>query len=269
MLEVIERGRGNPGAPLLFIHGAWHGAWCWDEHFLDFFANEGFHAVALSLRGHGNSPTDKRLNRCSISDYLDDVISVADSFEIPPVVIGHSMGGLIVQRYLQTRTAPAGVLLASVPPQGLGACAVRLSRRFPSVTFRAALTGDSMSLFRTSEGSRVTMFSPSTPEQLVSDYTRQLQPESLRALYIDATFWKLPNPELVTAPMLVLGAENDGSFTVAEVRDTARAYGAECEVFSDMGHDMMLEAGWQQVAVHIAAWLRANVRIDQIPPVRK
>ncbi len=58
MLEVIDKGSGNAGPPLLFIHGAWHGAWCWDEHFLDFFANNGFHAVALSLRGHGNSPTD-------------------------------------------------------------------------------------------------------------------------------------------------------------------------------------------------------------------
>ena len=39
--------------PVLFVHGAWHGAWCGDEHFLDFFADKGYRAVALSLRGHG------------------------------------------------------------------------------------------------------------------------------------------------------------------------------------------------------------------------
>ncbi|MCV7174205.1 alpha/beta fold hydrolase [Mycolicibacterium sphagni] len=124
MLEVIDKGSSNAGPPLLFIHGvihgAGHGAW-WDEHVLDFFAANGFHAVALSLRGHGNSPTDKRLHRCSIADYLDDVISVAESLEGAPVVVGHSLAGLIVQKYLETQAAPAGVLLASVPPRGLGA----------------------------------------------------------------------------------------------------------------------------------------------------
>ena len=43
MLEVIDKGpcRESGKAPLLFVHGAWHGAWCWDEHFLDFFAAQG------------------------------------------------------------------------------------------------------------------------------------------------------------------------------------------------------------------------------------
>jgi pimeloyl-ACP methyl ester carboxylesterase len=265
VLEVIDKGIGNAGPPLLFIHGAWHGAWCWDEHFLDFFADNGFHAVALSLRGHGNSPTDKRLNRCSVADYVDDVISVARALEAQPVVIGHSLGGLIVQKYLETQWAPAGVLLASAPPKGLGAATLRLSRQFPSATVKSALRGDTMTLLNTPERSRETMFSPATPEQLVTEYTRRFQQESRRALLFDAIFWKLPKTELVTTSMLVLGAENDGSFTVAEILATARAYHAECQVFSNMGHDMMLEPGWQPVAEHIAAWLHANLRSDENP----
>jgi pimeloyl-ACP methyl ester carboxylesterase len=61
--EVIEKGRCTAAhpVPLLFVHGGWHAAWCWDEHFLDFFAERGFHAVAVSLRGHGRSPTSQRL----------------------------------------------------------------------------------------------------------------------------------------------------------------------------------------------------------------
>jgi len=258
MLEVIDKGSSNAGPPFLFIHGAWHGAWCWDEHFLDFFAANGFHAVALSLRGHGNSPTEKRLHRCSIADYLDDVNCVAESMQAAPVVIGHSLGGLIVQKYLETQAAPAGVLLASAPPKGLGAATVRLSRRFPAATFKSALRGDTMTLLNTPERSRESMFSPATPEHLVTEYTRRFQQESRRALLFDAILWKLPKPELVTAPMLVLGAENDGSFTTAEVLATARAYDAECEVFSNMGHDMMLEPGWKLVAERIATWLRTR-----------
>lgn len=88
-------------------------------------------------------------------------------------------------------------------------------------------------------------------------YSRRFQQESKRALFFDA-IWKLPKPELVTTPMLVLGAENDGSFTIAEVLATAKAFNAECELFSNMGHDMMLEPGWQRVAERIAAWLHTS-----------
>ncbi len=54
MLDVIEKGpcRESHKTPVLFVHGAWHGAWCWDEHFLDFFAEQGYRSLAVSLRGH-------------------------------------------------------------------------------------------------------------------------------------------------------------------------------------------------------------------------
>src|SRR5262245_36364543 len=102
MLEVIEKGACSESrpAPLLFVHGAWHAAWCWDEYFLGFFADKGYRAVALSLRNHGNSSKIKpRL--CSIADYVNDVASVASSMPAPPVIIGHSMGGWVVQKYLE------------------------------------------------------------------------------------------------------------------------------------------------------------------------
>ena len=57
MLEVVDKGSATEShpVPLLFVHGAWHASWCWDEHFLDFFADKGYRAVALSLRGHGKA----------------------------------------------------------------------------------------------------------------------------------------------------------------------------------------------------------------------
>src|ERR1700744_1229308 len=116
MLEVIAKGSCSEShpAPLLFVHGAWHAAWCWNENFLGFFADKGYRAVALSLRNHGNS-AKRSPRRSSVGDWVDDVASVADSLGAPPVVIGHSMGGFVVQKYLETHGAPAGVLLASIP----------------------------------------------------------------------------------------------------------------------------------------------------------
>jgi pimeloyl-ACP methyl ester carboxylesterase len=53
MLEVIDKGSRSEAhpAPLLFVHEGYHAAWCWDVHFLNYFADKGFRAVAVSLRG--------------------------------------------------------------------------------------------------------------------------------------------------------------------------------------------------------------------------
>ncbi len=108
-LEVIRKGRRTPErpVPLIFVHGAWHGAWCWDEHFPAYIsAGLGYECLAPSLRGHGGSPGGARLNRARIADYVDDVAQVASTLDTPPVVIGHSMGGLVVQKYLAEHDAP-------------------------------------------------------------------------------------------------------------------------------------------------------------------
>jgi hypothetical protein len=59
----------------------------------------------------------------------------------------------------------------------------------------------------------------------------------------------------VRTPILVLGAEQDGAHTRAEVQATARAYGTQAEFFAGMGHNMMLEPGWAVVAERIDSWL--------------
>ncbi|MGA9493105.1 MAG: alpha/beta fold hydrolase, partial [Mycobacterium sp.] len=103
MLEVIDKGQSTDAhkTPLLFVHGGWHAAWCWDEHFLDYFADKGFRAAAVSLRGHGQSTVTQRFRGCSVADYVDDLRHAADGLGRSPVVIGHSVGGFIVQKYLE------------------------------------------------------------------------------------------------------------------------------------------------------------------------
>lgn len=120
-LEVLCRtpsGQPKP-APLLFVHGAYVSAWCWEEHFLPWFAERGWAAYALSLSGHGHSRRREHLDSYSIDDYVRDVAEVAARLPAPPVLIGHSMGGMVVQKYLEKHRAPAAVLMSSVPPQGL------------------------------------------------------------------------------------------------------------------------------------------------------
>ncbi|PEG34521.1 alpha/beta hydrolase [Mycolicibacterium agri] len=255
MLEVIDKGalsERHP-APLLFVHGAWHAAWCWDEHFLSFFADEGYRALAVSLRGHGGSSTSKPLRICSVADYVEDVASVADNLPRRPVVIGHSMGGFVVQKYLESNDAPAAVLMASTPPRGYLGSGLRWMKRHPWDFARVAMTGRSLAYVSTPRLARERFFCAHTPDSHVSKYATRLQEESTRAA-VDGLL-NLPRPRRVTTTLLVLGAGNDGSVTAREVHATAHAYRTQAEIFPNMGHDMMLESGWPAVAERIHSWL--------------
>jgi pimeloyl-ACP methyl ester carboxylesterase len=258
MLDVIEKGpcRESHKAPVLFVHGAWHGAWCWDEHFLDFFAGKGYRSLAVSLRGHGKSPAPKPMQFCSIADFVDDVGSVAKSLPKRPAVVGNSMGGFVVQKYLESHDAPAAVLLASAPPSGIAGFLLRRFKRHPWYTAgNMAITKSLRSVGGTPELARETFFSELTSDADVVRYTAQLGEEYVGRIVLDMLWLNLPRPNLVTAPLLVLGAENDIVFTQQEVRATARAYHTEAEIFPKMAHDMMLEPGWAAVAERIHAWL--------------
>jgi pimeloyl-ACP methyl ester carboxylesterase len=259
VLEVIDKGAVSEShpAPLLFVHGAWHAAWCWDENFLSFFADKGYRAVALSFRGHGDSPTGKPLRICSVADYVEDVSSVADTLPTSPVVIGHSMGGLIVQKYLEKHAAPAGVLMTSIPPRGNLGNALRWIRQRPTHFAKMTFTGKALPYINPPQLARERFFSSHTPEDDVRKYAARLQEDSSR-IGIDCLLLRLPRPTRVTTPLLVLGAEEDTAHTRKEILATARAYGTEAEFFPDMGHNMMLEPGWAAVAERIHTWLGAH-----------
>ena len=179
---------------------------------------------------------------------------VADSLPAPPVVIGHSMGGFIVQKYLEEHESPAGVLMTSMPPQGNLGSSLRWMRQRPWHFAKMTITGKALPYISTPQLARERFFSAQMPDSQVVDYAARLQEDSSR-VGIDCLVLRLPRPKRVTTPLLVLGADDDGAHTRKEVRATARAYGTQAEFFPSMGHDMMLEPGWDAVAERIHTWL--------------
>lgn len=258
-LEVLDVGVATPEhpVPLLFVHGAWHGAWCWAEHFLDFFADNGYRALAVSVRGHGGSALSQRLRGCSGADYVDDVRAVVATLPAPPVLIGHSMGGYLVQKYLESTPAPAGVLLAAMSARGTSEMVMRQARRNPRATLRFTFTGRSLSMYDTAERTRGILYSSATPEADVRRYQARLVDESQRAI-LDGWMFNVARPKRITTPLLVLAAEQDGVFSVEAQRALARRYRTEADVFPGMGHNMMLDTGWEAVARRIDDWLGAR-----------
>jgi len=257
VLEVIDKGsitESRP-VPLVFVHGASHAAWCWDENFLDFFADNGYRSVALSLRGHGGSDLDgKPLNECSIADYVEDVRSVIDQMPAHPVLVGHSMGGFIVQKYLEAASAAAAVLMSSAPPRTWFVRSMWAGRRHPWLGVKSSVTRDTLKLFPNPTLAREALFSPQTPEDVVQKCFERLQRESVRAMNLDMGFRNLVRPDSVTTPLLILEGEQV-SWGPRVARDIATAYRLEACYLPDMGHNMMLEPGWRDVADRICQWL--------------
>jgi pimeloyl-ACP methyl ester carboxylesterase len=257
MLEVIDKGSPTDShpVPLLFVHGAFHAAWCWDEHFLDFFTGRGYRAVAVSLRAHGKSPGRERLRWTRIQEYADDVAEMVAQLPTPPVLVGHSMGGFVVQQYLEHHTPAGAILVAPIPPTGVLRVTLHIARHHtvPFLKVNALLRLGP--LVATPDLARALFFSATMPDAQVNSYQQRVQDESYRA-FLDMLALDLVRTKRVSrVPMLVLGAERDTIVTQRQIHRTAAVYGAEAEIFPDMAHDMMLEPGWQAVAERIDGWL--------------
>jgi pimeloyl-ACP methyl ester carboxylesterase len=250
----------------MLVHGAWHGPWCWRD-FGARLAAAGHDVHTVTLRGHDREPAGDR-GRARlwhrIRDYVDDLREAVSRLDALPVVVGHSMGGLVVQKYLERHPAAAAVLMAAVPPRGATAATVRFAGRHPLVFARTNATLRLGPIVGTPRLAREMLFTPATPPEVLDRCFPRLQDESYPA-YLDMMLFALPRPERVRVPMLVLGGELDRVFSVAEVRATGRAYRTEAHVFAGMGHDLMLDQGWPQVADRLAAWVDQTT-VDQPTP---
>jgi pimeloyl-ACP methyl ester carboxylesterase len=205
-------------ASILFVHGAGHGAWCWRDHFTGWFEARGYTVAAPDLPHHGSLPR-RGITFTPLSAYVDTVAQAAARLEPPLILIGHSMGGFIIQKHLERAEADLAVLLASTPPTGAAGMVKRMAIRRPVAFFHTMLTGNGTdSLERT----RDYFFNAETPADVVQRCHRRLQPESMRVL---TDMMSALHPERVRTPVVVIGAEGD--WLVALLDDlemTARAY---------------------------------------------
>lgn len=255
-LELLEAAPLAPEYPhpLLFLHGAFTGAWCWAEHFLRHFATQGFACYALSFRGHGASRGRESLMSSGIQDYVEDVFEAVNRIGRPPVLVGHSMGGFVGQKYVEDAPVPGLALLAPVPPQGLFASQLKLA--FENPTLFAELN-TLLSRGRASpEVMHKALFSGPVVAEKLAEWFRHTQPESQRAIW-DMTLFALPWLwRQNRAPLLWLAAENDALMPIDQMRIGAGMIGSGVEVIPGIGHAMMLDVAWQTVADRVIAWLR-------------
>ena len=166
------------------------------------FNERNFSCKAVNLKEGLN------LRKVHFQDYVDKVKAMATEDDI---VIGHSMGGLIVQKYLEESTAPAAVLLASLPVKGVFRTTLRIALRHPLAFLKANLTWSLYPLIGKPKLTREAFFSMDILPDTLNGYFSLMQDESYLA-FLDMMLLKLPNPEKVSTELLITGAENDTIF---------------------------------------------------------
>jgi pimeloyl-ACP methyl ester carboxylesterase len=225
---------------IVFVHGMAHGAWCWEEHFIPFFEKLGYNCVAFDLPGHEVQGSTRRISY-SLSDYVEALHRVVANLKAPPIIIGHSMGGMILQKFLQTGSCKKAILLASVPPSGVLMASIRALFRYPGL-IPYLLQLNLLGGFR-------------KYPQLMFNNTSRFASFMCAESFIAYLELMLPVNHRTSVPILVVGGSEDGLITVNEFADTAKRYGAELEIIEGGSHDLMLDKDFEKTAEVIKSWL--------------
>jgi pimeloyl-ACP methyl ester carboxylesterase len=237
--------------PLLFVHGGFHGAWCWADHFMPWFADHGYDCHAVSYRGHGQSPRSAGDAEWRLRDYVEDVRWAANQLNSPPVLVGHSLGGSIVQKLVGREKFPAMVLLAPSPIGGSNRSALRMLWKHPGSMFKAAIRRDMQAAL------------PAFLSFFLSDGISEQERQRIAArctgvtsfkAAADAFYLDCPCPAPVASPVLVVSGERDWSIPRYKNEKLARAYGGD-HIVVPTAHDIMCDIGWNSAAQQVADWL--------------
>jgi pimeloyl-ACP methyl ester carboxylesterase len=244
--------------PLLFVHGAYVGGWCWAENFLPYFAELGYRTHAIDLYRHSRGRL-RFTPHASLSDYIEEIESSIASLGESPVLIGHSMGGYLVQKYIAQRSAPAAILMASVPPQGLLPTTAWLALTNPLLFQQIQLLQwfgpQTVFALYGVEGGRRPLFSPHLADEKVREYVARAQLESPQAI-IEMSLPLGAQPQ-ASSPVktLVMGASLDSLIPASAIHSTASAHETQAVFVEELGHAMMLDHHWLNAATIVENWL--------------
>jgi pimeloyl-ACP methyl ester carboxylesterase len=258
LIQMPATGESRKGPPLLFVHGAFSAAWCWQVHFMPWFNAQGYDCLALSLEGHGASSGHDYLAAISIQDYVANLGQTITGLKEKPVVIAHSMGGFVLQQYLETHTLPGAAFLASVSPLGLTASALRMLTYTPELllALNRYQAKPAMEDTRTLDEMRALLLSDAASAENVLLLAKCSQQESQRAIMDMSMVNPLWQRRIHGTPALVLGADQDKIIAPADIEATAARLGVKAEILPALAHMLMLDAGWEDAARRIARWLK-------------
>ncbi len=253
----------------VLIHGMWGTSGVW-RNWQAYLEQHGWQTLAPSLRHHDapahNPPA--ALGATSLRDYVDDLATLIEGLPDKPVVIGHSMGGLIALALCARGLASAGVLLTPAPPAGV--LALRPSNLL------------AFARIQMSWGWWHNAHRPTREEALSHTFNTMDRAagaalhdgfvhESGRALFEIALPWLDSrhaaeiDPRLVTVPLLFVAAQHDRLTPPGVVRHAAKRFGhvADYSEHAGQGHWVLGQPGWEEIAAEAVAWLEAKMAAEK------
>jgi non-heme chloroperoxidase len=248
---------------IVMIHGMWGTGWYW-ENFRGFFERKGYQCVVPTLRFHDMDPNevpDPGLGTTSLLDYAADLEKLVRELHTTPILMGHSMGGLLAQILGSRGLGKALVLLTPAAPHGIMALKPSVIKSFWSGLTR---WGFWKKPFRqTFAEAAYAMLNLMPSESRRSLYDKFVY-ESGRAAS-EIGFWLFDSKAAakvdetkVTCPVLIVAGEQDRIAPSSVTRKIAEKYKkvSTYKEFSNHAHWVIEEPGWQQIAEYIEEWLR-------------
>jgi pimeloyl-ACP methyl ester carboxylesterase len=259
----------NGPIPLMLIHGAWLSARSW-ENFAEYFEKRGFAVSAPEWpRKHGDvgelRANADELQGLGIAEIVDHYEEQIRALEEPPVLIGHSFGGLIVELLLDRGLGRVGVAMSPAPPKGILVLPFSsLKAAAPALAHPSRWHGV---VTLTPEEFTYGFVNTFAPEDAAAAYERYAVPETGQIFY-EAGFanFRMNPPSEVDfkngnrAPLLVVGAEKDMTVPASLARKQYEKYQrssarTDWVEFEGRPHLLMVAEGWEEVAASIDSWL--------------
>jgi alpha-beta hydrolase superfamily lysophospholipase len=212
------------------------------------FSNAGFPSYALALRGH--SPGDAaRIHGASVMDYVHDVRAMLPLVGERPIVVGHSMGGLITAKVVSMGGCRAGVLIAAAPTAPVRMTlpsAPTFLKLLPRVLMGATLDPPREALRRITLGN----VAPEKHDNILNTFV----PDSGVA-FRDMVLGKIRvRRDDISCPLLAVFGDADLLVPPAQMRATARKLGATIHEHPGSGHAIFEEPNGPKIVGRIIAW---------------
>ena len=273
-VELQNSGRALfPAVTILFVHGSMHSAHCW-EYYMKYFSEHDIACNAISLRGHGDSEGIGNLSLWTMNNYLEDINLALEKVESPVVLVGHSMGGMLVQKYIEkyNNTKIIGAVLMSCTAFSMKKTVARtiflLAPGFLRALFRRIIFDRKQVVRMVSDVATMkkVFFTDTCESSTIGKHHQHIQNESLRAI-MGLCFFKPVKLVGNNIPLLFLVGGKDKVVKREEVTASQKHYrdgsgSSRCidmKVIDECAHDIMLNREWRFGADHIVTWLNTRV----------
>ncbi len=244
------------------IHGMWGGSWCWDNY-KTFFEKRGYHCVTTTLRHHDINPTahpDSMLGTTSLLDYVNDLEQEILQLNMKPIVMGHSMGGLLAQILGSRDLAKALVLLTPAPPSGIMSLSPGTIKSFWNVLAKWEFWKTAnRQIF---DGAIYSMLHlmPEDQQKIIFDkfvYESGRAASEIGFWFLDSKRASSVDASKIKCPMLVISGSEDRITPASVIEKIAKIYEplSTYKSFDNHAHWVIGEPGWQEIADYISAWL--------------